>query len=331
MAHRSFITQESIIKKFRNSDVSEVYQFKKRSDQILWALKTIKKDFKIEDYIADSVLVDILVESLGISCNVKSVNNSLNRIRTKIHKKVVENEIYYKIMHDGIIHIEKISGKSKKSKKKQQEKSETFDRPKSVKAAIDRVKKMGLDKQLRSGLYYIVLIDLVGSSIASSQINPDDNKKRIRQFITITKNALPKRPRNYLTFVKDIGDASLFLFSNFEDILNWAEKADSLCNEYNLKCMKKYKPDIFQMYSKKCVHLGEVLFSDDSDPIALAINQISKIEKEFKKDQFGITDAVKQVILPRISSNQLIAKKLKKIILPGETVSRPLWVIGYNT
>lgn len=328
---KSPITQESIIKKFRDSDVSEIYQFKKRSDQILWVLKTIKKDFKIDDYIADSVLVDILVESLEISCNIKSVNNSLNPIRTKIHKKVVENEIYYKIMHDGILHIEKILGKSSKSNKKQDKKSETFDSPKSIKAAIAQVKKMGVDRRLKPGLYYIVMMDLVGSSIASSQINPEDNKKRVRQFIAITKNALPKRPKNYLTFVKDFGDASLFLFSNFEDILNWANKVDSLCNEYNLKCIKKGKPDIFQMYSTKCVHLGEVLFSYDSDPIALAINQISKIAKKFKKDQLGITDVVKQVILPRINSNQLTAKKLKKIILPGETASRPLWVIGYNT
>jgi len=330
MAKRSLITQESIITKFRNSDLSEVYKLKKRSDQILWVLKKIKIDLKIEDHIADSVLVDILVESLGISCNVRSVNNSLNPIRTKIHKKIVDNEIYYKIMQDGIFHIGKILAKSKKSNKIQQEKSETFDRPKSIKAAIDRVKKMGIERHLKPGLYYIVMIDLVGSSTASSQLAPEDNKKRIRQFITITKNALPKRPKNYLTFVKDIGDASLFLFSNFEDILKWAANVDTLCNDYNIKCIDKNKPDIFQMFSKKCVHLGEVLFSDDSDPIALAINQISKIEKKFKKDQFGITDVVKQVILPRINSNQLTAKKLKKIILPGETVSRSLWVIGYN-
>jgi len=326
---KSPVTQEHIIKKFHNSDISDVYGLKKRSDQILWVLKKIQKDFGIDNYISDSVLVDILVEALGISCNVKSVNNSLNPIKKKIHKKIVENEIYYKIMHEGVQHIQKLLNKHKSTKFKIS-KSEIFSDEKSIENTVNTVKRMGRAKNLPAGLYYIVLIDLVGSSTASSKISPEDNKKRIKEYIKFTKQALPKKPNNFLTFVKSIGDASLFLFTNFKDILNWSVSIDSLCNDYNLKCMKKQKPDIFQMFSKKCIHLGEVLFDDDSDPIALAINQIAKIEKEFKQDQLGITDVVKQVILPRINFGQLSAKKLKKIILNGETISRPLWIIGYN-
>ena len=331
MSKKYSLTQENLIKKFSNSDVSDVYDLPNRSDQIIWVLQKIKKDFGIEDFIADSVLVEILVQALGISCNIKSVNNSLNPIKAKIHKKIVEGELYYKVMHEGIKHIEKLLRKSHKTSDKKPVNTKSFDNAQSLKDTINKVKQMGRGQHLRPGLYYVVLIDLVGSSIASSKINPEENKKRIKQFIGFTKQALPLSSKNYLTFVKDIGDASLFLFSNFQDILQWATKTDLLCNEYNQKCIEKQKSEIYQMHSKKCIHLGEVFFDNDSDPIALSINQISKIEKEFSKDQLGITDAVKQVILPRINSNQLRAKKLKKIILPGENVARPLWVIGYDS
>jgi len=122
-----------------------------------------------------------------------------------------------------------------------------------------------------------------------------------------------------------------FLFTNFKDILEWSDRIDELCDEYNKKCITENKPEIFQMFSKRCVHLGEVHFDDDYDPIAYVINQISKIETEFEIDQLGITENVYQAILPRINSGQLIANVIKKMKLPGETVARPLYTIAYSS
>lgn len=318
------LKQESIISKIRNSDNSEVYNLKK-ADQILWTLRLLKKEYNIEDHIAVSVLIDVLVEGLEITTNAKSITNSLARVGNKINRKNIEGEISYKIMHEGISHIEKLV--NKKTSTKGKSKKYELNKIESVQKAIDTVKNLEKEKHFKPGLYFVVLIDLVGSTKASSKISPDENKIRIKQFIKFTKTALPFKPKNFTSFIKDIGDASLFLFSNFTDILDWAEKVDNLCDEYNTNCIKTKKPDIYHMFSKKCIHIGEVHFDEKSDPIALVINQISKIEKEFKKDQLGITDAVKQIILPLINSGTLKAKKIRNIILPGETVSRPLWII----
>ena len=195
-------------------------------------------------------------------------------------------------------------------------------------AAINKVKKLEEQKFFRPCLYYVVLIDLAGSTPASARLEPDENIKRIKQFTGFTVEALKKLPaRNIEVFLSEIGDASLFLFTNFEDILNWAGMVDDLLDAYNQKCMQEGKPEVYKMYSRKVVHLGEVHFTEESDPVALAINQVFKIEKEFKRGQFGITDAVRQVALPRINSGQLTAKLITRIMLPGENVPCRLWNI----
>src|SRR5437867_13396240 len=114
---KSPITQEILITKFRNSDLSEVFELDKKSDQILWTLRKIKKDFKIEEFIPVSVLTSILVEALGISVTYKIIPNALNPIKNKIHSKIIEDEMSYKIMQEGISYIEKLSQPQKQIKK----------------------------------------------------------------------------------------------------------------------------------------------------------------------------------------------------------------------
>ncbi|MFY3741257.1 MAG: hypothetical protein HMLIMOIP_001711 [Candidatus Nitrosomirales archaeon] len=327
MTTSSPVKLELLVTKILNSDNSAVYGHKK-ADQILWLLWKLKKDYKIESFIPISVVVAILVDGLSISINEKTVKNALAPIRGKIHRKDVEGEIAYKIMQEGIDHVQKVFDEKESSIALRTHSKEKY-RRESVVHAIDRVKLMEKEKVLKPGLYYVVLIDLVGSTMASTQLSPDENKKRIKQFIQFTKEALPSKGRNTAIFVKDIGDAALFLFSNFQDILDWSDKTDKSCDQYNKLCIERHKPELYQMYSKKCIHLGEVHFNEQSDPIALVINQIAKIEKKFKKDELGITDAVKQVILPRINSQEIKAKKIKNIVLHGERVSRPLWTIAY--
>lgn len=320
------ITQEQLISQFRNSDIAEVFELKKTSDQILWTLKKIKVDFKLEDYVAVSVLASILVDSIGISVTAKKIIYALNPIKNKIHKKSIEGEISYKIMQEGINHIKKIT-KEKKTKKLE---FEHVSQKAVLEDAIRQVRSLRQRRKIEPGLFYIVFVDLIGSSIASSKIGPEENQKRIKYFIKLAKQALPKKPRSYSVFVKAIGDGALFLFTNFEDVKDWANKMDEWCDWYNQACIKNKKPEIYHLYSKKCIHLGEVHFDDQFDPIALAINQIFKIEKEFKKVQLGITDVVKQVIIPRINSGELKAEKIKEVTLIGENVPRPIWNIAYH-
>lgn len=184
------------------------------------------------------------------------------------------------------------------------------------------------ESSFQPGLYYVVLIDLVGSTKASYQLSPEENISRIKRFIGYIKDALEiSNPKNHAVFIKDIGDAALFLFADFQDILNWANTVDESLKKYNDRCINEGKKEIYQMFSKKCVHLGEVHF-EESNPIALAINQIFKIEKEFKGGQLGVTDAVRHVILPRINSGQVIIEKITEATFPGENVPTPLWSIS---
>ena len=319
------ITQENLISKFKKIDTSDVFQFKKISNQILWVLRIIKVDFNIDDHIPASVLTNLLIDGIGISTTTKKVINALSPIRNKINKKIIEDEISYKIMQEGITGVNKFLKSKKKSTPsiKQSEKAILED-------TIREVRKLSEKKKITPGLYYIVFVDLNSSSLASAKIGPEENQKRIDHFIQLTKEALSRKPRGHSLFIKKIGDGALFLFTNFEDIKDWAKEVDNLCDKFNKKCITDNKAEIFQLYSTKCIHLGEVFFNNQLDPIAFAVNQLFKIEKEFQKVQLGITDIVKQVILPRITSGELEAEEIKKVVLVGESEARPIWNIAYR-
>jgi hypothetical protein len=199
-----------------------------------------------------------------------------------------------------------------------------------LESAIQRVSEMEIEESLLPGLYYIVLIDLVGSTEASSKLTPEENILRTQKFIDSTKDAQKKIKHPERThFIKDIGDASLFVFSNFKDILEWSKIVDELLVGYNKECSKLGKPAIYHMFSKKCVHLGEVHFEKASNPIAFAINQIFKIEKQFSQNQLGITEVVRHVILPRVESEEITLSKITEVVLAGDKEPSALWIVSY--
>ena len=189
------------------------------------------------------------------------------------------------------------------------------------------LKTLQTKNKFKPGLYYILLVDLFDSTKTSEMINPEENTKRIVEFIEFTKKSIPKQTENTGIFIKDIGDASLFLFNNFLDILNWKKNLEKYCIKYNKKCDKKQKPKIYKLFFKTIVHLGEIHVDDQGDPKSLALNQLAKIEKELKKNQFGITDKVRLVILPRVNSGQIKTLKIKEVVLDGEKTKSVIWNI----
>ena len=192
--------------------------------------------------------------------------------------------------------------------------------------AIEKILRLRNQETLRPGLYYIVFTDMYQSTTLSELLSPEETINRLDKFIELTKKASNDiKVNNVIWFIKRIGDGSLFLFDNFADILNWIIELDEMLDEQNLEYKKQNKSEDYLLKTKTCVHLGEVHFNNVADPIALAINQIFKIEQTFGNTPIGITDAVKQVILPRINSNQISVEKITDEILPGEDVSRPLW------
>ena len=88
--------------------------------------------------------------------------------------------------------------------------------------AIGTITEMQNKGRLRNGLYYIVLVDLIGSTKYSAEYGNDRMSKRVIAFVDESVKAL-KDPdiRNTGIFLKDIGDAALFIFQHFPDIIKW--------------------------------------------------------------------------------------------------------------
>jgi hypothetical protein len=82
----------------------------------------------------------------------------------------------------------------------------------------------------------------------------------------------------------------------------------------------------FYLEAKTVVHAGEVAYSDETIPVALAVNQVFKIEKMFGPNELGITHTVKTTAEPIIKSIGLKLRKRKMIILPGSNESTPVYL-----
>jgi len=82
----------------------------------------------------------------------------------------------------------------------------------------------------------------------------------------------------------------------------------------------------FYIEAKTVIHAGEVAYSANKIPVALAVNQTFKIEKIFKPNELGITHIVKTTAEPIIKSIGLRLRKRKMIILPGSKESTPVYL-----
>lgn len=187
---------------------------------------------------------------------------------------------------------------------------------KIIKRGLNKMQIMNLELQsgvveagkkhnLRDGLYYVIVIDLAGSTSTASKMDGTAFNGWIKEFIKITKEALSAGNRNLSVFVKSVGDGALFLFRNFDDILDWKNKVDELCRHHNNICKKQGKPDFVQYHHKTIIHLGEVYFDRTNyDANAFGVHLAFKVEKKFEKGEMGITDTVKQIILQEINSGK---------------------------
>jgi predicted transcriptional regulator len=191
----------------------------------------------------------------------------------------------------------------------------------------DGVVEIGKKHKLHDGLYYLVLIDISGSTVASSKMKGSEFHEWIRKFMGMAKEALITRKRNLCVFVKSTGDGALFLFRNFDDILDWKKKVDESCRDHNDICMKVGRLDYHQYHYKTIIHLGEVFFDKENyDANAFGVNMVFKVEKKFGRDEIGITEAVKQIILPEINTGKFKVFNADNYVLDeNEETSIPLW------
>jgi len=191
--------------------------------------------------------------------------------------------------------------------------------------AIAKVRKLEQERTFRPGLYYIALIDLCGSTVASQKLGAEKSRIRVEWFVTTCVEALGRvNLRNYAQFLKEIGDATLFIFTSFEDLLDWSGNAEARFEWYSSQYALA---EGFAMNSKKVVHLGEVAYSGKANPLALAVNQVFKIEKLFGPNQLGCTEIVANTVRPLLVDHHLSLKPNVKVTLPQEEHESMTWII----
>jgi hypothetical protein len=196
--------------------------------------------------------------------------------------------------------------------------------------AIDNVRYMEQNSLFRPGLYYIVLADLVGNTAFNARYGNEEGDRRVEWFHTAAIQSIGQiEPLNYVTFNKTIGDASLLIFSAFEDVYKWSEKfkenLDRLSEEYDFmdgdgaeeSREDRARVRAFTLKARRLVHIGEVAYKEGIDPLSLAVSQTFKIEKHFSEIALGCTQAVADAVGPKLSELNLHLRKNKAVSIPG--------------
>lgn len=198
--------------------------------------------------------------------------------------------------------------------------------------AIKRVRQMEASTLFRPGLYYIVLADLRGNTAFNAKYGNAEGDVRVEWFQTAVIQSIGEiSPENYVAFSKTIGDAALLIFSAFRDVFKWSQQLtrnlEALRDEYpeNLKsreidieddCLDERLSD-FDLKARRLVHLGEVSYKEQIDPLSLAVSQNFKIEKAFDRDELGCTQTVYDAVSPALPELNLVARENSMVEIPG--------------
>lgn len=247
-----------------------------------------------------------------------------------IQSKTKEGQDSFRISTNGLIVLEgysRASGEGNQVSKINQAIKRGFGKLRISSEEIQAdVIEIGRKYHLRDGLFYIVLIDLAGSTNASLKMEGVVFDEWIKRFLSITKEALNTKRRNLAVFVKSIGDGSLFLFRNFNDILEWKNRVDEFCVSHNTRCHNEGKLVFHHYHHKIIIHLSEVYFDEENSDInSFGVNLVFKIEKRFSKSEVGITDAVRHLIVQDINAGKFRIHDAESYSVENADYQIPLW------
>jgi hypothetical protein len=199
--------------------------------------------------------------------------------------------------------------------------------------ALLHVREMEQNHLFRPGLYYTVLSDLCRATEASLVLGNEISRKRVETFILTCVDALGHiKTTNYHLFLREIGDAVLFLFSSFEDAYQWWETMHSWLEGrdgmWNMELdLTKSERKQFRLEAKTIIHAGEVAYSGTNIPLSAAINQVFKIEKQFKANELGITQHALSCARPVLRSLKLQPSLRCTVKLPGDKDALGVYLI----
>jgi hypothetical protein len=190
--------------------------------------------------------------------------------------------------------------------------------------ALLRVRDMEKNHVFRPGLYYIVLSDLCRATEASLVLGNDISGKRVQTFILTCVDALGHiETTNYHLFLREIGDAVLMLFSSFKDAYEWWLTMHSWLNGRDSMWrdeldLSRAEQKQFRLEAKTIIHAGEVSYSGRNIPLSAAINQVFKVEKNFKENELGITEYTLLCARPVLRELKLSQNLRASVKLPGD-------------
>lgn len=176
-------------------------------------------------------------------------------------------------------------------------------------AAIRKIQEIKAQGVLRDGVYYIVHIDLVGSTEFAGKHGNDAISRRIQIFHTSCISAVSEANiKNIAVFLKEIGDASLFVFQHFPDVLRWKDALDEYLDVWG-ECGVPYR-------TRTCVHIGEVSL-DGVNPLSLAVSQTFKMDKLGIVDEIVLSNPAYQIAWPTLARAHYAFEECGAINLDG--------------
>ncbi len=209
--------------------------------------------------------------------------------------------------------------------------------------AIRKVQEMEAKTQFRPGLYYIVLADLRGNTAFNAKYGNAEGDVRVEWFQTAVVQTIGELDiHNYIAFSKTIGDAALLVFSSFADVVAWSTRLtanlSSMAGDYpeNLEirgididdAQLEQQVEDFDLKARRLVHIGEVAYKENIDPLSLAVSQTFKVEKAFSGDDLGCTQAVLDIAAPLASELGVeFIINTEKVTLAGQTEATPTYYV----
>lgn len=164
---------------------------------------------------------------------------------------------------------------------------------KEAKEAIAKVLELQQQGVIRNGLSYIVLVDLAASTKYLSEHGNVKAAHRVEHFVKSSFSALNQITiRNVALFIKEIGDAVLFVFQHFPDILRWKVAFD--------RWLSVWPQDDEVIRVRTCIHVGEV-FLDGVNPLSLAVSQTFKMEKAVQAGDIVLTNPAYLMAWPTVA------------------------------
>jgi class 3 adenylate cyclase len=159
--------------------------------------------------------------------------------------------------------------------------------------AIDKVFALQVQGVLRDGVYYIVLVDLVDSTKYAAKNGNKALSARIETFVRISFEAFnAAKLRNIGLFVKEIGDAVLFIFHHFPDVLRWRSEINKIMAIH----AKLDDPIVL----RTCIHIGEVSLRG-VNPLSIAVSHTFKLEKSIAGGTIGLSEPAYTVAWPTLA------------------------------